>query len=184
MQSVAPKVGPKNVVAGWYTIPMASWNEIESALPDFAARVRTCFEAGTNKTLATLRADGSPRISASECKFAGGELTLGMMGDSRKLHDVRRDPRVALHSPTIEPPPAAAAVVAGAGAGADPWLGDAKMAGRLAEIDPPVDNAFPGAGYFRLDVSEVALTYLGDPPDHLVIESWHPREGWRRRTRT
>lgn len=154
---------------------MPNWKDIESTAPDFAARVRACFDAGTNKTLATLRADGSPRISASECKFEEGELTLGMMGESRKLYDVRRDPRVAIHSPTLEPPPP--------GDDATEWLGDAKMAGRLVEIDPPADNPFPGAGCFRLDITEVALTYLGTPADHLVIESWHPGVGWRRRTR-
>ena len=47
-----------------------------------------------------------------------------MMADSVKLADVRRDSRVALHSPTLEPPPG------------DPgsWLGEAKLAGRLVEI--------------------------------------------------
>jgi hypothetical protein len=153
---------------------MPSWKDIESDAPDFAARVRTCFEAGTNKTLATLRADGSPRISASECKFEDGELTLGMMGDSRKLLDVRRDPRVAIHSPSLEPPKPESG---------EPWMGDAKMSGLLLEVDPPSDNPFPGAGFFRLDITEAALTYLGVPADHLVIESWNTRLGWRRRTR-
>src|ERR1700710_2283958 len=131
---------------------MANWKEIEAAAPEFAARVRGIFEAGTNKTLATLRADGSPRISASECKFEGGEVTLGMMEDSRKLRDVRRDPRVALHSPTLEPPKPE---------DEGEWVGDAKMSGLLVETDPPAKDRIEGAGYFRLDITEVALTYLG-----------------------
>lgn len=45
---------------------MASWRQVEMEAPDFAARVRSRFEAGTNKTIATLRRDGSPRISATE----------------------------------------------------------------------------------------------------------------------
>ncbi len=109
---------------------MATWREVESSAPDFAARVRSRFDAGTNKTLATLRADGSPRISASECKFEEGELTLGMMEASRKLVDVRRDPRVAIHSPTLEPPPPDSE---------EKWLGDAKVSGRLVEVEPPPD---------------------------------------------
>lgn len=81
---------------------MASWREIEQDAPEFAARVRGLFEAGTNKTLATLRRDGSPRISASELEFsADGDVTLGMMPGSRRLLDVRRDSRVALHSPGL-----------------------------------------------------------------------------------
>ena len=153
---------------------MASWREIENAAPDFAARVRSSFAAGTNKTLATLRSDGSPRISATELEFSSdGEVTLGMMPGSVKLLDVRRDPRVALHSPTLEPPrddPASGP-------------GDAKMSGALAGIPPPTGNPYGGAGFFRLDITEVVLTYVGTPADHLVIESWHAGRGWERRTR-
>ena len=83
---------------------MAGWREIEQEAAEFAARVKARFEAGTNKTLATLRRDGSPRISGSEAAFVDGELTFGMMPGSMKLLDVRRDPRIAMHSPTIEPP--------------------------------------------------------------------------------
>jgi Pyridoxamine 5'-phosphate oxidase len=157
---------------------MASWKTIEEAAPEFAAKVKGRFEAGTNKTLASLRADGAPRISATECKFDDGELTLGMMGGSLKFADVRRDPRVAIHSPTLEPPPQPS----------NEWPGEAKMAGSLVSTPTPDDwedkEAEP-AGFFRLDITEVSLVYLGgDPPDHLVIESWDPKAGWRRRTRT
>jgi len=152
---------------------MARWNEIVTDAPEFAGNVRARFDAGTNKTLATLRRDGSPRISASELEFADDEVTLGMMSGSMKLLDVRRDSRVALHCPTIEPPkddPSA-------------WAGDAKLSGTLIEVDAPADNAQAGAGYFRLDILEAVLTYVGTPADHLVIESWHPGRGYQRRTR-
>lgn len=152
---------------------MASWQEIERDAPEFAARVQAQFEAGTNKTLASIRRDGSPRISASEAKFEDGEITFGMMGGSMKLLDVRRDPRIALHSPTLEPP------------ADDPgsWPGDAKLAGVAVEVPPPADTPFEGAGFFRIDIREVALTYLGEPADHLVIETWHEGRGHQRRTR-
>jgi hypothetical protein len=152
---------------------MASWREIEKEFADFAAKVRARFDAGTNKTIATLRRDGAPRISATELKFDDGELTLGMMGGSMKLLDVRRDPRIAVHSPTLEPPADAP----------EKWPGDAKLAGRAIEIPEPADSPVPGAGYFRIDVTEVSLTYVGEPADHLVIESWSPDKGYRRRVR-
>lgn len=154
---------------------MASWHQIEQDAPDLASRIHKCFDAGTNKTLATLRRDGSPRISATELVFSSdGEVTLGMMSGSMKLLDVRRNPRVAIHSPTLEPPKD------------DPSAGpgDAKMSGSLVEISPPMDNPPKGAGFFRLDITEVVLTYVGTPADHLVIESWHPGRGRERRTRT
>jgi hypothetical protein len=152
---------------------MASWWEIERDCGEFAAKVRARFDAGTNKTIATLRRDGAPRISASEMKFEDGEATFGMMGGSLKLLDVRRDPRIAVHSPTLEPPADQASG----------WPGDAKLAGTAVELPPPADSPFPGAGFFRIEVTEVSLTYVGDPPDHLVIESWDPAHGYRRRTR-
>lgn len=153
---------------------MARWSEIEAAAPEFAARVRSLFEAGTNKTIATLRRDGAPRISALEAEFTGGDVTFGMMPGSLKLNDIRRDPRLAMHAPTLEPPPG------------DPseGPGDAKLAGRAVEIPPPPDTPHVGAGFFRVDIEEVALIYVGTPADHLVIESWTPSQGHRRRTRT
>lgn len=151
---------------------MATWAEIERDAPDLATRVRRVFEAGTNKTIATLRADGGPRISAIEAEFGDGRVSFGMMGGSVKLRDVRRDPRVALHSPTIEPP-------------SEGWEGDAKLTGVAVEVDPPADTPHVGAGFFVLDVTEVVLTALGgEPPDHLVISSWHAGRGLRRRQRT
>jgi hypothetical protein len=64
---------------------MPTWSEIEQDAPDFALRVRVCFDAGTNKTLATLRRDGAPRISASETEFsADGEITVGVDEASRR----------------------------------------------------------------------------------------------------
>jgi len=100
-----------------------------------------------------------------------------MMPASVKLLDVRRDSRVAIHSPTSEPPPG------------DPggWLGEAKLAGVLVEATP--DEEHPEAASFRLDIHEAVLTYVTNsepdgPVDQLVIESWHPGVGHRRRTRS
>lgn len=160
--------------AGGNNDPMSSWREIEQDTPDFALRVRRCFGAGTNKTLATLRHDGSPRISGSESEFSSGEVTLGMMSGSVKLLDVLRDPRVPLHSPTLERPQD------------DPGSGpgDAKMSDSLVEIRSPLDTPHAETRFFRLDITELVLTYVGTSADHLVIESWHPVRGWERRTRT
>lgn len=150
---------------------MASWQQIEHDAPDFAARVRARFEAGTNKTIATIRRDGAPRISGTELQFTSRQVTLGMMPGSMKLRDVRRDPRIAVHSPTLEPPHDQP----------DQWPGDAKLAGSLVQT-PDADNPHGGAS-FAIDVTEVVLTYVGTPADHLVIESWHPERGWQRLTR-
>jgi hypothetical protein len=41
-------------------------------------------------TLATLRRDGSPRISGTEVEFTDGQVWLGMMPGSLKALDLRR----------------------------------------------------------------------------------------------
>lgn len=153
---------------------MASWKEIAREAPELAGRVRARFDAGTNKTLATVRQDGWPRISAIEVEFTDSEVTLGMMPDSVKLRDVRRDPRVALHNPTVEPPPDTEP---------EDWPGEAKLTGRLVPISGPTEGPTADGSFFAIDLAEVVLTHVGTPADHLVIESWHAETGSRRRTR-
>jgi pyridoxamine 5'-phosphate oxidase-like protein len=156
---------------------MASWQEFIEAAPELARRVQATFDAHKHKLLATLRQDGAPRISGIETEFADGELWLGMMPGSRKAMDLRRDPRLALHSASEDPPDDPAA-----------WAGDAKLSGRAVEVDDPALlkqhlGEQPGAHLFRVDVTEVVHTRVGDPPDHLVIELWQEGKGLRRMQR-
>src|SRR5213595_2882573 len=103
-----------------------AWRAIEAAEPEFAGRVRRLFDAGRHKTIATLRADGSPRISGIECEFTDGELTFGSMAGARKGADLRRDPRFALHGPTVHPVDGKEAE----------WPGEAKIAGQAILTGP------------------------------------------------
>src|SRR4030095_62458 len=73
---------------------MATWSEIESAAPELAGRARAAFDAHKHKVLATLRRDGSPRISGIEATIADGELWLGMMTGSRQALAPPRAPRL------------------------------------------------------------------------------------------
>jgi hypothetical protein len=148
-----------------------SWSEFEAAAPELAARVRALLDARTHKTLATIRRDGSPRISGTESKFAEDELWIGSMWNARKALDLRRDPRFALHSGSDDPPG---------------WSGDAKLAGVAEEItDPERVRAINGAGVgpshlFRLDLHEVSTVGLAESGKALVIEVWTPERGVRR----
>ena len=149
----------------------ASWADFTAAEPGLAATVEARFGAYTHHTLATLRKDGSPRTTGIEVRFLDGDLWLGMMPGSLKALDLRRDPRLALHSPTFDPPQ-------GDESG---WAGDAKVAGRAVETSK--GNAPSGGHRFRIDILEMVLTRVGDPADHLVIESWHPDRGLETRRR-
>jgi hypothetical protein len=143
---------------------------------EFGQRVVRAFDAHKHKTLATLRRDGSPRISGTEAYFRDGAVWFGSMWIAMKALDLRRDPRFALHSAPLD---------------TSQSMTDAKIAGTVVEIeDPEIKARFipaevPGPSHlFRADVTEVVLISLGgDPPDHMVIESWHPGRGYEKRTR-
>lgn len=151
---------------------MSSWAEVAAAEPDFADRVRHVFDAHRHKVLATLRLDGSPRVSGIEVEFLDGELLMGMMPGSVKTHDLMRDPRLAIHAASDDPPQD------------DPgsWLGDAKIAGRAVEVVGASDEDEP-AHRFKVDVAEVVLIRVGRPADRLVFESWHEHRGLERKER-
>ena len=58
---------------------MSSWGQVVEVAPDLAASVQARFEAYGLALLATLRRDGSPRISGVEPLFAHDDLWIGMM---------------------------------------------------------------------------------------------------------
>ena len=152
---------------------MATWADFEAAEPELAAHARRLFDGGRHKTIATLRADGSPRISGIECEFTDGDLRFGSMTGARKGADLKRDPRFALHGPTFHPEE---------GHERD-WPGEAKIAGRAipaggANTDEPGEP--PDGEMFVADITEVVVTGLNAEANRLVVESWTPEQGLRR----
>ena len=151
---------------------MASWSEFEAAAPELAERVRARLDAHVHKTLATVRRDGSPRISGTETQLVDGELWIGSMWHARKALDLQRDPRFALHSGSEDPPE---------------WEGDAKLAGVVEEVTDPervkeINGEAAAAGpshLFRLDLREVSTVRLDDARKALLIEVWTPDGGVR-----
>ncbi|MGW0867783.1 pyridoxamine 5'-phosphate oxidase family protein [Streptomyces sp. NPDC002611] len=125
----------------------------------------------------TLRKDGSPRTSGLEVRFLNGELWLGMMPDSVKALDLRRDPRFALQANT--------------GEGTRMGGGDVRISGRAIEVD----DAQTKAGYveeveppepfhlFRTELTEVVRTYVEDDT-YLVVQVWTPGNPLRTVKRT
>ncbi len=147
---------------------MVSWAEFAAEEPGLAERVGALFSAHRHHTMATLRRDGSPRMSGTEVSLGDGRFALGMMPGTRRAADLRRDPRLAVHSHNVDPPPDNEAS----------WSGEAKVAGRAVHA-APVGTEAGGAEWFTLDISEVVLTRIGTPADHLDIEFWSPGKGCR-----
>jgi hypothetical protein len=145
---------------------MATWRQFSEEAPDLAAAVRARFDATRHHVLATLRRDGSPRVSGTEVDFHGDDLTVGSMWEAVKARDLRNDGRFALHANPGD----------GSMAG-----GDAKLSGVAVEVDDDGKRAYeeeasPPKPYhlFRLDLHEVVLTSLHPEGDSLVIETWRP----------
>jgi hypothetical protein len=150
-----------------YGRSMTSWGDFKALEPQLAELVERLFAIGRHKTLATLRADGSPRISGIECAFDEGNLHFGSMEAARKSADIHRDPRIALHSPTVDPIESDEAA----------WPGEAKIAG-IAISAGPIEgpDAHPGE-QFVVDVAEVVVVHLNDDATKLVVEWWTPDGG-------
>ncbi|WP_432134943.1 MULTISPECIES: pyridoxamine 5'-phosphate oxidase family protein [unclassified Streptomyces] len=147
----------------------ANWQAFASAEPALARIVEDRFGAFTHHVLATLRKDGSPRTTGLEVRFLDGELWLGMMPDSLKALDLRRDPRFALQANPGE----------GTGMGG----GDVRIGGRAIEVEDPgtraryVEEVEPPEPFhlFRTELTEVVRTYVEDDT-YLVVQVWRPGE--------
>ncbi len=163
---------------------MDRWDDLAAAEPDLAERVRARFESAKHHILATLRHDGSPRVSGTEIQFFDGDLTVGMMPGSVKANDLRRDGRYALH--------------AHPGDGSMDG-GDAKVSGVAVEVtdaderaaylehlaattEHAADEAASDTGeaapfefvLFRLRLRDVVVTSIHPDGDRLRIETWRP----------
>ncbi|CAB4624891.1 unannotated protein [freshwater metagenome] len=153
---------------------MPSWGDFKALEPEMAAQVERLFGVRRHKTIATLRADGSPRISGIECAFDQGQLSFGSMSQSRKLADLLRDPRFALHSPTTDP-------IEGSESA---WKGEAKISGRAVPNGAIEGEGTPEGEVFVADIFEVVHVHLDETATKLVVEWWTPSEGLHRVERT
>lgn len=148
-----------------------SWAEFEQAEPVLAGAVRDRFEAHRHGILATVRADGSPRLSGLETPIRSGHLWLAMMPGSLKAADVDRDPRFSLHSaPDAE----------------DLADGDARIEGTARSAGIAEKETFAAGHRFRIDdLSAMALfvaligrvVLVRVVGDELSIETWTPTRG-------
>jgi hypothetical protein len=107
-------------------------------------------------------------MSGTEVPFLDGEVWLGSMGGATKAADLRRDPRMALHSCPAE------SDLVGGDARIDGLAhlveDDATRARFTATLDHP--EVMEGADLFRVEVVRVTLVRVRD--DALHVDSWRP----------
>ena len=144
----------------------ATWGEFAAHAPELADGGAAMFARSGLALVGTLRRDGWPRISPVEPFIVGGQLYLGMMWQSRKALDLRRDPRCVVHSTVADR------------AGGE---GEFKVYGRaieVADIDERrqfADAVQAAIGYrpeepefhcFAIAIESVALSQLRDGEFH------------------
>lgn len=161
---------------------MASFADVENVEPDLAYRGRAILSSTTNAVLGTIRRDGSPRLSGADPYFHDGQLFIWSMPRARKGQDLRRDPRVAVHSIPWD----SRKVREGA---ADVGEADAKVSGTAVLVsDAGARSAFrawltsdrglePPEDWdlFRIDID--ALTVVSVDNGQLVVDRWSTTEG-------
>ena len=167
---------------------MTTWDEFSDEAPELAAAARRLLEAHRHHVLATLRSDGSPRVSGTEVQFHSGELLAGMMDGSVKARDLLRDGRCSLHGNPGDSTMRDGDVKLDAVAEevTDPgFIEDyvaALTAAAEADLDRPqaADGTGEAAGppesfhLFRFDLRRVVRTTIHPEGDRLVIETWRP----------
>ena len=161
---------------------MVSFADVENVEPDLAERVRAILSSTTNAVLGTIRRDGSPRLSGADPYLHDGQLRIWSMPGARKGQDLRRDPRVALHSIPWD----SRKLRDGA---ADVGAADAKVSGAAVLVSDVGDvSAFRAwlkseRGFeppedwdlFTIDID--ALTVISVDDGQLVIDRWSMTEG-------
>ena len=148
-----------------------SWGDFATACGDLAQRMQERFESHLHAVMATIRADGSPRMSGMECPIRDGHLWLGMDRNSMKAADLRRDSRFGLHS---------------APESGELQGGDARIEGDVVPADAAeletflrghhheIDDATPMA-LFTARIARAVLVRVDG--QHLVVETWTPAGG-------
>ena len=81
------------------------WSEFAACQPALAAVAHDQLIGPGVVLIGTRRRDNSARISGVEPLIMDGELWLSMMPASTKARDLRRDPRILLHSIITNPSP-------------------------------------------------------------------------------
>ncbi|PRX49469.1 pyridoxamine 5'-phosphate oxidase [Prauserella shujinwangii] len=153
---------------------MTTWNEFSTAAPRIAGIFTRRHAAANNLCLlATVRRDGSPRISPLEPRFFEDELWLIGMPGTTKFRDLERDPRFCLHTATVD---------------TEVKEGDAKLFGSVRDVrDRALHGRFATAlfeetgfdlrgqefdHFYGVDLTGASSVEVSG--DHLDITIWKP----------
>jgi len=151
-----------------------NWMEFQERAPEMAAMGLERFRRSGVVLIATLRKDGSPRISPVEPFFISDQLLLGMMWHSMKALDLRRDARCVIHSAVTN---------------AEGKEGEFKLRGKAIELNEE--------GYyqtirerwgvqpstclhvFSVDIESASFIAYDIGKGEMIVKQWDPQRGLR-----
>jgi hypothetical protein len=157
------------------------WADFEAQQPRLAELGKRKLAGPGVVLVATVRRDGSPRVSPVEPLFWEEDLWLSMGWGSLKAKDLFRDPRVLVHSIVTNP------------SGAE---GEYKVRGRAAHVDEAaIQSAFarevaerlgwaPEVGrfhLFRADVEDITFIRWDAATNDQFVTRWPDRVEFVRR---
>jgi hypothetical protein len=159
------------------------WSELETRQPRLAELGRRRLLAPGVVLVATVRRDGTPRVSPVEPYLMDDDLWLSMLWQSTKAKDLTHDPRILVHSIITS---------------RDGGDGEYKVRGRAeATDDPAVQRRYaeavadslgwrPEPGRFHLvavDIDEITVIRYDDATGDQYVARWpEGREYVRRGT--
>ena len=152
-----------------------AWSALEEVAQPLARAGRELLDRFGFVLLGTVRPDGTPRISPVEAHLVRGYLMLVLIPGTRKAHDVRRDPRIAVQTPVTE--------------AADPG-GELKLRGRVSTVDATQRDATsaavqlrsgwrPAASWLFLSVGVESAALLQWRAGDMLLTRWDPVRGLR-----
>lgn len=143
-----------------------AWSSVQQEAPLHAATIESLFTAYPHHVIATVRADGAPRVGGTNVFVSAGVLWIGMMPQAARLRDLRRDPRCAIHSAPLDE---------------QLTVGDVRLQLLAREAAPEQAAVLLGAGnpgdgvVCTLAVVEASIVRVEGSA--VVIETWRPGTG-------
>jgi hypothetical protein len=156
---------------------VVAWAAVAEEQPELVAATERAFAARRLKVLATVRADGAPRLSEISGAFLrDGELWLALI-PSAKERDLAADPRcsVLCGSPTD-----ASSINVRVSGRAERVRDPEAAAVRLGIVAAGTKLRF---GLFRVDIGEVVVTEPVPQTRQIRIEWWNDASGAGRQVR-
>ena len=146
---------------------MATWDSITAEAPLLAVQVLARFTGHPHHILGTIELNGAPRLSGINLMWDDGVVWFGCMSDSRKVVDIHRDSRIALHSAPLS---------------AELDGGDARISGRALPLESSRVLAWrpetPSGGvFFQVDIEKVHLVEVEGKD--LKVSMWDTESGLR-----